>query len=239
MPEAQGMATRQRPVFSSNTNTTASGTTEIETGFLYDVDDAIRLPSTLKVGVTDRTELFLDFIPYQDVDVGFTDSQGFGDLRIGTRQRIWDETEEDPGLAYQLEAKIPTADASDGLGTGETDFFVAAIADTSFNDIAFTSYYQLGFLDDIGDDGVDLEHGLAVAARQAIDYQFTSFGEIALVTAPEQDRDELFTTLGVAYNVDPSFVVDAAIVVGLTSDAPDLQLLFGLTRNFGRITRPR
>ena len=46
-----------------------------------------------------------------------------------------------------------------------------------------------------------------------------------------------FATAGLAHAASPDLVFDAGLRLGLLGDAPDLQLLVGLTYNLGRVVR--
>ena len=45
-------------------------------------------------------------------------------------------------------------------------------------------------------------------------------------------------TTGIAFSPGSSIVFDAAVVTGLSDDAPDFQILFGVTTNLGRLWTP-
>ncbi len=228
--------TPQRPTFSSDTNTTAVGTVELEAGGAVDPRDSFDSPLTLKVGVSERSEFFVGWSPYQWVETEGSDGRGASDTLIGTRQRIVDPTESGrPSVAVQLATKLPTGSEREGLSSGEIDFFAAGIVSTELSGFGVTGFYQMGFLGEPDDSEFDLEHGIALAVGRPIFGATSAFGEIAARVAHEQDRDELFTTLGIAHAITPSLVLDTSVVVGLNRDAQDFQILFGFTYNFGRI----
>ena len=227
--------TPQRPTFSSSTTTTAAGTAEIETGLGLDPGDFFDTPTTVKVGVSETSELFIGWSPFQWIEKPGSNGRGVGDLTIGTRQRFMEETESSPAAAFQLSTKLPTADEDEGLGSGEVDFRAAGIVSKQIENVALTGFYQLGFLGEVGDEDIDLEHGLAVAGSIPVADQLSLFGEMTLRITPEADQEELFTIFGAAYEVNESLVLDGALLVGLSPDAPDFQILIGLTHNLGEI----
>ena len=234
-PAGSAEVTPQRPKFSRDTRTTASGTLELEAGLAIDPGDSLDSPMALKYGLDANTELFADFSPLRVRDRPGDDEVGIGDLGLGVRQRVRDETESDPSFGWRLRAKLPTADEDEGLGSGELDLFGAAIASKTLEAYFVTGFYQLGLLGERRDAGLDLEHGLAVSATRPIDESWRGFGELALRWSPERDRESLFTTLGVGYAARPSLVFDAGLVLGLSDDAPDFALLVGLTQSLGAL----
>ena len=232
--DQQEPVTPQRPRFSSNTRTTAGGTVEVEGGIAIDPGDQVSFPVRVKYGLEEGSETYLEWSPYQEVDVADDTERGVGDVLIGYRKRFLEETQTEPAVALQLEAKIPTADSDEGLGTGETDLFVAGAGEKTFDKLRLGGFYELGLLGQVGDGGLDVQHGFAVVGTQKLDSRIEAFGEAAFVWTPAREDEQLFTTLGVNYHLAPTLMLDAAVVVGLSPDAPDFALLVGITQNFGR-----
>ncbi len=228
-----GRPTPQRPTFSSNTATTTAGTTEVEAGVALDPGDFFDSPVTLKYGVSENSELFISMAPYQWLERPGDDGDGIGDLFIGVRERIIDVGPEEPSIAYQLKTKIPTASTHQGLGNGELDFFVAGILDYPIDKLWLTSYYQLGILGDPGGGGPDIQHGIAFAANMPLAESLGAYGELAGIFTPEQDDEQVILSAGVTYPLREGIALDGGVAVGLSRDAPDFQILFGITTNFG------
>ncbi|RMH03308.1 MAG: hypothetical protein D6702_06290 [Planctomycetota bacterium] len=148
------------------------------------------------------------------------------------RNRLAGDEDGFPAAAVDLTVKLPAADRSSGLGSGRTDAYLAAIGDQNFGLLGVTAYYRLGFLGGDQPEDIDLEHGFALA----VGYPFgrlSVFGELAEIWVPENDSSSLFTTWGAAWQLRPSVLLDGDFAVGLGGDAPDWQVLFGLTVNFG------
>ena len=221
-------ATPQRPTFSSAPTTTAVGTFEVEAGFTVDPHDSLDTPLTLKTGISEETELFAGFSPFQSFDVPGPDPEGLSDLVVGMRHRFLEV--DDTQAAFQLATKLPTAKSE--LSSRELDFFGAAIVSQRIDALTVVGFYQLGLLGDPGDERVDLQHALALAADLPLEGQVSILGELTGV-ATEDQPDLLFTTTGLTYAVSPSLVFDGAIRLGLNSDAPDFAFLVGFTSNFG------
>ena len=228
----EAAATPQRPTLSSDTNTTAEGTFEVETGASWDPSDSFGLPTVVKFGSGPRTEVFVGGSPYVYVSQRGEDEQGIGDVTVGLRHRLVDETDGSPGAALQAAVKLPTADEERGLGSGEVDASFAGILARSAGSVGLTGYYSLDVLGD-PDGNTALGHSLALAAGLPLADRVGAFGELAGVWIPELDTDPIFTTLGLTFSPSPTLVFDAAIVLGLNDDAPDTQVMIGLTRNLG------
>ncbi len=224
--------TPQRPTFSSDTSTTAFGTFELEAGGLWDPSDQIDTPATLKYGSGESTEVFVGWSPLFYLNTPTGRETGVGDVVLGTRHRFMEETDEMPSAAFQATVKLPTADEGEGLGSGELDASFAGILTKNIERYVVTGYYNLEVLGDPSG-GTDVAHGLALATSTPISGNIGAFGELAGVFIPEQDDEQVFTTLGFTFNPRASLVFDLGVVIGLSDDAPDFQLVFGMTRNFG------
>ena len=232
-----GQVTPQRPTVSTNTDTTTHGYLEIEAGGYIDPGDFVDTPSTLKLGTSPTSEVFIGFAPYQVADVRGSNDAGIGDFRIGFRQRLQEETEELPSTAFQLVTKIPESDEDDGRSTGRTDFFARGIATKHFEHAKVTGNYELGLLGTEKNGNVDIQHLFAIVADFPIDGELAAFNELACIWIPEQDEEQLSYLGGLRFLMSPSTVFDGAISLGLTDDAPGFVLLFGVTHSIGRVVR--
>lgn len=223
-------ATPTRPTYAHSTFTTAPGTLEVETGVYYDPSDATAVPTTLKYGVNDRTDVFADFSPASAVENG---GVGAGDVYLGFRHRLTEQQLGHLSLAWQAQAKLPTADEDKGLGTGEFDALLAGIGTLPMEDWSATGFAELGLLGDPNGSGTDLQVALSAMADRRLTRGGGIFGELAGIFVDDRNYDAVFTTLGAAWSPAPGLVLDAGVVLGLSDDAPDAALVFGLTRNLG------
>jgi len=228
--------TPQRPTVSSDTNTTAQGTLELEAGGAFDPGDSFDSPMLLKYGSGESTEVVLGVSPLRWVDRPGDDGLGFGDLQLGARHRFMEASDRGPAGAVLGLVKLPTAREEDGLGTGELDASLAGILTQDLDGYVGTFYYSLDFLGD-PTGGTDLGHTLALAGSLPPLGKLGGFGELSMRYVRPLDDEVLSWLMGATYTVSPSLVFDAAVAFGLTSDAPDAVLIFGLTRNFGRVGR--
>jgi len=231
-PGSRGAATPQRPTLSSDTNTTAEGTIEVELGATWDPDSFIDTPTAVKFGAGPATEVFIGWSPLLYVENPGRNEFGVGDVAFGMRHRFLTETSASPATAVQTSVKVPVADEKDGLGSGEWDASFAGIATKTFGDYGVTGFYSLSFLGDPSG-GADLGQSLALSSSTPKFDDFSFFGEVAGVWVPEQDTEQLFSMVGLTYNPRPDYVFDCGVLVGLNQDAPDLQFVIGLTQNLG------
>ena len=237
VPRTIARVTPQRPALSPNTATTAPGTYEVEGGIAADDDGNVDTPMLVKYGFDPRTEVFLGVSPLRVADRPGGDERGVGDVSFGLRTRVREARAHVPGVAVQFKVKLPVADEDQGLGTGETDVYFAGIAEQQIEEWDVVGFYQLGFLGTQGDGGVDIGHDLALFGARPLRSDLALFGELAGHLVPQTDTSTVVTTWGVAYTLHPAIVLDVGLTLGVTNDAPDATLVFGFTRNLGRLTR--
>jgi hypothetical protein len=230
----------QRPFLSTTSRTTPKDRIELEVGGEVDPGSRIDTPTYLKYGLSERTELFLGTSPYSmvDHDEQLPDGSGWGDTYVGFRHRLADRSTRSPAYGFDIQTKLPTARPRKGLGSGEMDWLISANASQSYYGHDLTAYYQLGLLGEQGDDGLDLRHTTALQTRTPLDQRFTGLGEVAIVWEPELNREELTLFFGASYTLNSWTLVDFGLRLGLTPDAPDIQLVFGLTRALGILAFP-
>lgn len=224
----------QRPTLGVDTSTTPEDELELELGAAFKPNRPRRdaqLPATLKLGLGPRTELFGGLSLWRSLG----DEEGLGDARLGLRHRLWNESYDRPATAFQLATKLPAADEGEGLGSGEIDFFVAGIHTRTVDRTAFTLFYQMGLLGEAEKSGQDIELALSSMADTDLTPRLAAFAELAGVFQPENDLESVSLNVGCAYRYAPWLYLDLGLSIGLTSDAPDVLLLVGLTRNLGRV----
>lgn len=218
-----------RPQVLPDTSTAPAGDVEVEAGLAGDLDDEGLVPVGVNLGLGPATEGFVAGDPYVEAGDG---GQGPGDVVLGLRHRLREATAGRPALAVQLEGKLPTADEDEGLGTGELDLGLAALATWTRPDGWTWTGYRAGFLGEAAGEGIDLEHTLSLGTGQRLRPRLGVFGEAAWTTAPEQRRDEGVLQAGLALAPAEHWVLDVGVAFGLGDDAAPDMLFLGLTRAF-------
>lgn len=234
MGVARDPVTPQRPTISNDTRTSGFGSFEVEAGVEVDPRDRAAVDTRVAIGLSENSELFVGWSPIVDIDKGGVDESGPGDVLIGWKQRLMDETEALPATAVQLATSLPVGSDEPFISSGEIDFYGALMADRTYGRLGVTGFYQLGVLGtpELGDN--DTEHTVAIAGTWAYDDWWTFGAETALIYEPEADEEPLLLTLFGGYELSEYMVVDGGVRVALNEDADDLILFIGLTTNLGR-----
>jgi hypothetical protein len=163
-----------------------------------------------------------------------TNEDGLGDIILRGRYSIVQEHGFIPLVALSARLKIPTADESRGLGTGEFDkgFGIELTKQLSENIVSFVdaAYTVIGKPD-------------TVALRNqwnydvGVGYYFTRklLGTVyyeeyrALLEGLNNPRDVLFA---LNYKAAAGFRMNASVLIGLSSGAPDYGLTGGVSYRF-------
>src|SRR5438270_1497459 len=114
-----------RPTFSNGTDTTQCGVMEFEYGWQRQWPAAAvhqdNVGGGLRLGITPRLDLHWSSDALLSIaDAGGT-YRGFGDSWVGFKYRSREQSRRAPALGLMYMAKIPSADSSQGLGSGEVD----------------------------------------------------------------------------------------------------------------------
>ncbi|OEU64583.1 MAG: hypothetical protein BA870_09450 [Desulfuromonadales bacterium C00003094] len=101
------------------------------------------LPSlTLNLGLGERVECQLLYSYLHLREDNQDDKWDSGDLTIGLKVRLWQESLRVPALAVRLATKLPNADDKNDFGTDEADTFIDLLASRNFP--LFSTYLNLG-----------------------------------------------------------------------------------------------
>jgi outer membrane putative beta-barrel porin/alpha-amylase len=232
---SQVPANPQRPSFASNAGTTVPGYLELEAGGTFS-NDAFSTPCALKFGLGRIADATFGFTPIVGVDEDGHTQTGIGDTLLSGKIRFFESPE--GNAAIEGFVKIPTADEDKGLGTGDID--------AGFRFIASRAWGQNHFDFNLGGEFAGVPDASSNDARWTtiLSWQRVAgdrlgvYGELFIQFLPAADLENISTDWGVTYALNPSFVLDAGVNVGLSDDAPDWQLLVGVTKVLGRFFQP-
>ncbi len=188
------------------------------------------MPVTLRYSAAKRLLLHLDF----DAVLSQTDeetrerSTGFGDTRVGFQVVALEDGPGHPALAFAYFAKLPTADKSEGLGTGRFDHKVVGLLSKKVGqtDIDFNAAYLL-----VGKEGgPGWLHGGQGAVSVSRDFKNHYGFEVELSGQSKGDVQPrgLFALGALTYKAGPRLVLDAGLRFGLNPEAPRVGVFAGM-----------
>lgn len=217
-PEGAFSAPVQRATLSSDTGTAAERSVELEFGVARDVDDVTVFPLGLNVGVGPRSEVF---VGVEGVEA--SGERGVSDLALGARHRFWERGP--TSAAVQLTTTLPLG--GDEFGSEERGVLAALIGTRALSErCAVTAFVEPAWLDLEG--RTEVLTTFALALDYALPDGFGAFAEVARIDDPA-GGDPWLATIGMTRAITSAFSFDFGVAVGLDDDAPESQVLFGVT----------
>jgi hypothetical protein len=188
------------------------------------------VPLALRFAATSHLllELDLDTVNSQ-TDESKTRMTGIGDTQIGFQIVALKDTEKHPALAFAYYAKLPTASAEKGLGTGRVDHRILALISRKFGetDMDFNAAYLIV--------GREHESGWMTGGQASLSLsrEFeNNFGYEAELSGQTKDAAQpigLYALGALTYKVNRRLVLDSGMRFGLTHDAPRVGVFAGMT----------
>ncbi|MEZ4484627.1 MAG: transporter [Syntrophotaleaceae bacterium] len=193
------------------------------------------LPSlSVNLGLGERVEAQLQYSYLYLREEGQSSNWGSGDLTIGLKVRLWQESLRIPALALRLAAKLPNADDEDDFGTDEADIFIDLLATRNFP--LFSTYANLG-LAILGDPrphskGQDdaVRYALGIRAP-LVDSQLAGLLSIEGMEGDDSLNSRCAVRGGLQWQLG-AWLWDLGGSVGLTSKSENWSLRSGLTIPF-------
>jgi hypothetical protein len=200
---------------------------------------------TLKLGLTNGSDFEFSFLPRETIRTtvrsggGTTDVSGFGDVVTRLKANLWGNEGGDSAMALIPFVKWPTADA--GLG-GNNQIEGGVIAPLAFSlpsDFTLLFNAEIDALKNSSGNGRHLNFINLVNLSHPIIENMTGYVELW----SDYNKDPIGGSItrqwtldfAVSWIVWPSFnnlQLDIGANVGLTRDAPDLQMYFGIAQRF-------
>ncbi len=226
------VANPNRPTISDPADITQLGVVELEYGYTRTWVGATRdhdLSGLLKFAVLCDLEFRWTPDNFHHAVAGGITQKGAGDNWIGAQYRFHHQTSYTPTIAFRYEAKVPTASASKGFGSGAPDHSFTFMASKDIGKYHFD--YNLGYLLAGHPTGhsYDSNSNLALAFSRPIRGPLGITGEGYGETKLDQAPAYASVLLAFTYGVTPQLVVDSGYDVGVTNGSPGNHLFVGFT----------
>jgi hypothetical protein len=155
---------------------------------------------------------------------------GFGDMRVGLKYRLLDETPQRPALLAAAFARLPTGSEERGLGEPGTDVQALAAMSKAFGALTLTLNAGYTFVtDDRRRDVVNVNASAELDVTEA----WTLVGEIVSELATSRgEEDRIVLRAGATYAITGWLELDGAVGVGVTRAGPDVLVTLGITAQF-------
>ncbi len=227
-------ANPNRPTVANPADITQYGVLEIEYGFNEQWpgqrSKQTSLDGLLKFGMLCDVELRWNTTPFISQTNESATHRGFGDNWLGPQIRFHRQTKRVPTLAFSYAVKIPSASASDGLGSGKLDHSFTFLAGKDLGGFHFdfnASEFLVGRTDKSGFDK-NQQLNLAFSHQLYKGLQFT--GEFYGQTELNPNAPGFASSLwALTYTIVPRLVIDGGFEEGLTAGGPQHHAFFGVT----------
>jgi len=231
-----------RPTFSTPALTTQSGVAELEFGLGHSVlraGDIDSSPFLIKLGVAKRLELRIGGNGLlHATQPGEPAATGFGDLQLGAQWTFLPNGPLGIDEAVQVTWKVPTARASNGLGSGQPDVLLMLLFSRDFG--AF--HADLNFLATwLNHEAPRFRGSLpagSLSVSRALDERWSLTGEIYSIGGPSGSDAIISNLWAVGYKVSTRLVLDGGVDIGLSHAAPKISVFAGLTVGMARFRHP-
>ncbi len=202
---------------------------DVETGFDLESGENIKPASReldvsayFSYGLLDNLDVGLT-VPYEFINGSDGKVNGFSDILIETKCRLREESRVLPGYALYFDVKPPSADKSDGIGTGRFDLSVNNIFTKNIGDNVFD--LNLGYIFTLAK-GEDNAFFYCFDIGRSLTEKLGICAEIYGENIFKGDFDDnIFIgalTLSYEFNKNVSFEVSGA--GGISKASPDYQL---------------
>jgi len=131
-------------------------------------------------------------------------------------------------LFYQ--AKIPSAGAANGLGSGRVDHALSVLVSKDIHPIHLDFNVTPLLAGSPTSSGFDHNIGFALSGSAPLTHRLGLVGEGYGYTSLNQNNPAFASTmLGFTYQVQPRLILDTGLDVGVTSGAPRKRIFVGIT----------
>jgi len=185
-------------------------------------------------GITERMELSAE-IPYLFHDhEGGERVNGIGDINLVGKFLLLDEKEVMPAFALKGVVKTKSGDEEKGLGTGDLDYSVLAVASKGIGNLTLHGMLGYTFVGDNGDENIRNIFLYGLAADYGVTEKFHVVAEIAGNKHPDRRSPDnpLSSLVGVTYKVSEKVILDGGVRYGFNSSVPKWSTTIGVSLTF-------
>jgi hypothetical protein len=185
-------------------------------------------------GITERIELSLE-IPYLFHNPAEEKSvDGIGDINFVGKFLLLEEKDTRPAFTLKGVVKTKSGDEKKGLGSGDIDYSLVAVASKTIGDLTLHGMLGYTFVGENGDENIKDIYLYGVAADYGITEKFHIVAEIAGNRHPDraQPDNPLSSLVGVTYKVSDKIILDGGVRYGFNDSVPKWSTTIGVSLAF-------
>ena len=181
-------------------------------------------------GLTDNLELSVE-IPYliHSLKVGSSE-EGIGDVNLVAKYLLVKEGEKKPAFVVKGVVKMDNGDERKGLGSGDKDYSLFAVASKTLRDITLHGMFGYTWVGGKKDRNLRDITLYGIAVDYALTEPFHILAELNGNRHPDQTTEEddpRNALAGITYKVSDKLTLDAAYRWGLSDSVPDWSTTMG------------
>lgn len=188
------------------------------------------VPLALRFAVNRRILIELDTdSPYSQKDLSGERQTGAGDTQLGIQAVLQPENESRPGIAVAYYIKLPTASSEKNLGTGRVDHNFIGLASKKIGKttVDFNAIYLLAGR--TSGKGFASSGQAALAVSRSLTKKFGVQSEISGLSRNDMQSGAMFALGVITFQLNRRLAFDSGLRFGLTSGAPRVGVVTGLT----------
>lgn len=227
-----------RPDVTNGAHLVGVGVLQFEVGGLYTRQSAVERKTGSPIGVRFGVRDWIEARASLDGWVSSTDVEsratGFGNVQLGAKIRLWSESDGQSRLSLASNVNLPTASAEKGLGSGQTDFTLAALTGFDVGPIAHLDLnYVIGAIGSEAGESRFVQH-LASASLSVSVGRWSPFFETFAISRDRPDGGAIVAVnTGALYLMNPRLALDGGVEFGLSEDSPSFAAFAGFSVAFG------
>ncbi len=223
-----------RPTVSNGADTTQCGVLETEFGVerQWPGGGAHRddLAGGLRFGLTPRLDFHWASSDFWNAVNESGARGGFGDTWLGLKYHFLMQTRRRPSLGVFYQAKVPSADPTRGLGSGEVDHAISFLVSKDISRIHFDFNVTPLLAGRHLAPGLDYNTALPLSFSVPLTRRLGLVGEGYGATFLNPQIPAFASTMaGFTYQAHPRLILDTGIDVGVTAGAPRQRVYAGAT----------
>ena len=235
LPAPQEPLEPDRPDVTNGTHIVDTGLLQIEFGGLYTRTSATARswgsPVTARVGLTEWLEARIGTDGWLSQTDASSQATGLGNVQVGAKLRLWADPGGIPVLSILPTVNLPTANADNGLGSGDPDYTVALLTGTDFLKRGHIDFnYGIGAIGAGGGQPHFVQHLLSASASVAATEAWNPYAEVFWYSRQDPDAGAMTAMdIGAIYTVNPRLALDGGVQFGLSTAAPGFAGFAGIS----------
>jgi hypothetical protein len=230
-----------RPDVTNGTHIVEEGLLQIEIGAQRSrtgsTQRSVGTPLTVRVGIFEWLEARAGTDGFVQQSDESSSAAGFGNVQLGVKLRLFADPGGVPVLSILPTVNLPVANASKGLGSGDTDVTLTLLTGTDFWRTSHVDFnYGIGAIGAGQGRPHFIQHLVSVSVSHSVTEQLSPYIEGFWYSQQDPDGGRVVSIdVGVIHALTARLALDGGVSVGLTDAAPDFSAFAGVSLIVGDV----